>query len=410
MAPPARLLDLTRLLSRIGKGQPTGVDRVETAYLGQLLATGVPVFGLIRSQLGYLLLDRAGMAAFQDMVLGGIPLPRADMRSRLTQRKDPTRARAETAARRFAVARARQGRLRQMLGLHLPQGFSYINVGHSNLTDPGLMAIKAAGGTVSVLLHDTIPLDHPDFTRAGTVQGFERKLAAAATHADLVIHTARATRVLTEQHLSRHGRIPAGIVAPLGIPPPDPSPVAPRDKPYFVTLGTIEPRKNHSFLLDLWEDFHRSLPEQSIPDLLILGRRGWADKAFFQRLDALPCLNRTVFEIPNLPDRNVMGLLANARALLFPSHVEGYGLPPLEAASLGVPVILPPLPIYFETLGDYPVYLTLGDRYSWQEAIIGLMDRGGIERTEELAPKTLQHPTPLIPRWEDHFNTVLNIA
>ncbi|QCO56093.1 glycosyltransferase family 4 protein [Pseudorhodobacter turbinis] len=410
MAPPARLLDLTRLLSRIGKGQPTGVDRVEAAYLGQLLGAPLPVFGLIRSQLGYLLLDREGMGAFQDLVNGRIPLPRADILSRLTQRKDSLRAKAETAARRLSIARARQGRLQQMLQLHLPQGFSYLNVGHANLTDKGLTAVKAAGGTVSVMLHDTIPMDHPAFTRADTVQSFERKLAATATHADLVIHTACVTRTLTEGHLSRHGRTPSGIVAPLGILPPDPAPVSPRAKPYFVTVGTIEPRKNHAFLLDLWETFHRDLPDESIPDLLILGRRGWANEALFQRLDALPFLNRTVFEMPNLPDRQVMGLLANARALLFPSLVEGYGLPPLEAASLGVPVLLPPLPIYRETLGEYPVYLALEDGYSWQEAIIRFMARSDAQQPAGWTHGASKHQTGLIPRWEDHFNTVLSIA
>ena len=96
MPSAARLLDLTRLLSRLGKGQPTGIDRVEAAYLAQFLALPDPAFGLIRSKLGYLLLDRSGMAGFQALLAPGSALPRADLMSRLTRRNDPVLAQAET--------------------------------------------------------------------------------------------------------------------------------------------------------------------------------------------------------------------------------------------------------------------------------------------------------------------------
>lgn len=61
MQPPARLLDITRLINRAGL-QPTGVDRVEVAYLRALLAESIPVFGVARTALGFVLVDRAGAA------------------------------------------------------------------------------------------------------------------------------------------------------------------------------------------------------------------------------------------------------------------------------------------------------------------------------------------------------------
>lgn len=406
--PPARLLDLTRLLSRLGKGQPTGVDRVEAAYLSHLLTLPSPVFALIRSKLGYLLLDQGGMVAFQKLITGQAPLPHADFLSRVTRRNDPMLARAETALRGVAIARG--ARLRAMLQSHLPNGFSYLNTGHANLGTANLTAIKAAGGKIVVLIHDTIPLDYPEFTRRETIARFDQKLAATATHADLVIHSASTTRAQTESHFQRHGRVPAGLVAPLGISVLHPGHISPREKPYFITLGTIEPRKNHAFLLDLWQKLHDTLPEDEVPHLLILGRRGWASPELLHRLDTLPFRNRTVFELPNLPDDQVAGFLVQSRALLFPSFVEGYGLPPLEAASLGVAVVVPPLPVYQETLGDYPVYAALEDSYSWLETIIRLKDGVKVQDRAAHGQKDSEKPVVRIPQWQEHFHTVLSIA
>lgn len=395
---PARLLDLTRLTSRLGHGQPTGVDRVEAAYLAQFLTLATPVYGLVKTKLGFLCLDKAGLVAFQMLVSGQSTLPTADYVSRLLRRTQPQLAQAETAVRRLAFARCRPARLPQLLRKICPDGFDYFNTGHANLTAATLRRIRA-GGAVSlvVLVHDTIPLDHPEFTRPDTIAAFDAKIAAVATHADLVIHSAHATRRQTDLHFARHGRIPPALVAPLGITPLHPTTTALHAHPYFVTIGTIEPRKNHAFLLDLWEMMHRDLPRGAIPHLIILGRRGWANETVFRRLDSLPFINQTVFERPNLPDDQVANLLAQSCGLLFPSHVEGFGLPPLEAASLRIEVVVPPLPIYHETLGDYPVYVPLDDRYSWMATIIRLTQGNTVK------PKPAQ-----IPQWEAHFKTVLN--
>jgi glycosyltransferase involved in cell wall biosynthesis len=407
MASTVRLLDLTRLVQRLGKGQPTGIDRVEAAYLAHFLQLEAPVYGLVRSKLGFLLLNRQGMSSFQHL-LSMRQLPPADLRSRLTRRSDPQLARAETATRKLAFARYSPWRLASGLRRHLPDGFAYFNAGHANLTLKTLAGIKAGGGRLAVLVHDTIPLDHPEFTRPDTIARFGEKLAAVAAKADLVIHSAQTTRALTEAHLARLGRTPPGVVAPLGITPLEPVPAPPRPHPYFVTLGTIEPRKNHGFLLDIWQEMHRSLSPSAIPHLLILGRRGWSNEAVFQRLDTLPFIGQTVFELPDLPDGDVANLLAQSCGLLFPSHVEGYGLPPLEAASLGVAVIVPPLAIYRETLGNYPVYASLDDRYSWKEIIIRLKNRHELkEATEQSNAKRPNHAA-IIPRWDQHFKFALS--
>lgn len=395
-----RLLDLTRLMSRLGRGPMTGIDRVEHAYLAHLVAQPQPLFALLRSAAGWLLLDKAGCGHFADLVAGKAALPRADLLSRLLHRADPVRARAETAARRLAVARAPRPALARLLR-RLPPGSSYLNLGHANLTDRGLAALRRAGLSVTVMIHDTIPLDHPEFARPGTVEPFRARLAAVSAHASRVIHLTHATRARTEAQLGRLGRVPPGLVAPLGVDRPRPDAGAlPPDlhltSPSFVALGTIEPRKNHAFLLDLWQ----RLPAP-VPRLWIIGNRGWADAALLARLDSLPA-DGPVQVLHGLPDGAVAALLSQATALVAPGLAEGFGLPPVEAASLGTPVIATDLPVTRELLGNKAVYLPAHDIYSWVETVTLLANRP--------TDQTDDHDPWQAPSWEDHFKTVLSGA
>jgi glycosyltransferase involved in cell wall biosynthesis len=395
--PPARLLDLTRLVSRLGRGALTGVDRVELAYLAHLAAGETPLFALVRTAVGFVLLDREGMRRILRLARQGAEPGPSDRMSRFFHGGDTARARAEATARRLAVARCARPFLRAMLRRHLPAGATYLNVGHANLSARSLSAIRTAGLQVAVLVHDVIPLEHPGFTRPGIPGVFARKMTAVGAHADRLIHTTEDARRRTEGQLARLGRVPPGVVAALGVPVPQPDPAMARpDHPYFVAIGTIEPRKNHALLLDVWDRMHATLPPAEVPHLYILGARGWANEAVFRRLDAAPA---TVHERPGLPDGAVFALLQGARALLFPSLAEGFGLPPLEAAALGVPVLCSPLDVFRETLGDYPVYLDPTDSYSWLETIMKCGQGEGASKARRT-----------IPGWDDHFNQVLSLV
>jgi glycosyltransferase involved in cell wall biosynthesis len=384
----ARLLDLSRLASRLGRGPLTGVDRVEQAYLTEFLAQDAPVFGLVRTALGFLLLDRAGMDALRDR---RIDLGSSDLPSRLAWRKDPLRGRAETGLRRLAIARSLRGRLARMLRRHLPADATYFNVGHADLDLKTLGQIRQVAAGITVLLHDTIPLDYPGLCRLGTAEVFQRKMRAIADKADVVIYTTQDARQRAEAHLARLGRVPKAIVANLGVPLAEPAALtfAPR-QPYFVCLGTIEPRKNHAMLLDVWE----KLPAP-VPALYIIGGRGWASSALLARLDALP-EDGPVQILSGLGDAEVATLLQGARALLFPSLVEGFGIPALEAAALGTPLILSNLAVFKEILPHSAVYLEPEDSYSWLETIARRAVQDCQDRNSFVAPS-----------WAEHFNKVL---
>lgn len=392
--PAARLLDLTRSLRRVRR-TATGVDRVELAYLSELLRRDAPLYGVARTALGYVLLDRAGIQAFHARLMGHVPWGRADLMSRLPRGRNVALMQAESDLRRLALTRCLPAFLPRILRRYLPPGFVYLNVGHSNLTDRVLGAMKEAEGQVAVLIHDVIPLEYPAYQRPGTVAPFRAKIDRVSAQADLVIYNSQDTQRRSEAQM--RGRIPPAVVAHLGVdaPTPDvgelPAGLLPK-RPYFVIVGTIEPRKNHGFLLDLWQSIG-----PTAPPLLICGSRGWNNSAVFDRLDRLPP-DGAVQEIAGLSDNALAALVQGAAGMLFPSYAEGFGLPPAEALSLGTRVLCNDLPVLHEVLGDKAVYAALTEPYSWIRTI---------EDWAETPPDPRPATTFIAPTWAEHFKTVL---
>ncbi len=410
--PAARLLDLTRLVSRAGR-LPTGVDRVELAYLRQLVAQSeaVAAYGVVRTHLGYILLDAAGLSGVEARVTGRVPWGPADWRAPLARGKSQMVRRAEADLRRLALGRAMPMRLAGLLARHVPPGAAYLNVGHSNLTERMLGTVKSAlGARISVLLHDTIPLDYPQYQRPGTPERFGAMMRRVQTWADLVICNSAHTQTGFLHHAAPDLRCPDTVVAHLGLDlvPPDPDALAEAlcdaevavgdlEGPYFVTVGTIEPRKRHDLLLDLWQ----TLPEPA--PLFICGSRGWQNDAVFQRLDALS-YDAPVHELPGLSDGAIAALVQGATASLFPSDAEGFGLPVVEAVALNTPVMCQNLPVYKEFLGDIPVYVDGTDGYQWRQRIERLIQFSNPDA------RMASQQVFVSPTWADHFNIVLKLT
>ena len=392
---PAILLDVSRLISRLGQGPATGIDRVEAEWLAHLQTR--PHLLLCRVPRGQLLLPPAAGAAILRWIAGDIAdLPQPGFLDRLRGRQGP-RVCAEAALRRMALARAGrdgQGMARRVLKRLGPA--SYLNTGHANL-DARLWQ-NLRGLRRIVLIHDTIPLDHPEFTRAGQSGKFRDRFAAALSHAELVLTVSQASRADVLRWRDRLGlpdraRIEA---VPLGTRLAAPARSAamagiPLERPFFVTLGTIEPRKNHALLLDAWQELARRMPADRLPRLFIIGRRGWENHQVLARLDMLPA-DGAVREYSGLDDGAVAYLLARSHGLLMPSRAEGFGLPLTEAAARGIPVLSAPLPAARELLGDYARWLSPDDPRGWA---------GAVALLAAAAPLRL-HPPP-VRDWSGYF-------
>ncbi|MEN8005622.1 MAG: glycosyltransferase family 1 protein [Candidatus Krumholzibacteriota bacterium] len=114
-------------------------------------------------------------------------------------------------------------------------------------------------------------------------------------------------------------------------------------RPYFLFVGTLEPRKNLSRLLDAYESFLssdevRAQPPDSVPDLVLVGGRGWKESRLRTKIAQLEAGGRlTVVAYCGLDE--LWNFYCRARALVFPSLDEGFGLPILEAMAAGLPVL-----------------------------------------------------------------------
>jgi glycosyltransferase involved in cell wall biosynthesis len=248
---------------------------------------------------------------------------------------------------------------------------------------------------VAVLVHDLIPLMHPDLVAPGMSARFATRLADVRRHADLVICNSTATA----EDLSRYwadGQGPPRIVAHLGVAPM-PTAHTPRDRRHVVMLGTIEPRKNHALMLDTWEVLARALSPATLPQLHIIGPTGWQVTALMDRIAHHPLLGKAIHLHGPLPEDAVRTHLARAGALVFPSLAEGYGYPPLEAALAGSLPICSDLPVFRETLGNSAVYVPHKDAYSWAETIKKLL---------VVSDELPSFPPPKAPGWDAHFDTV----
>ena len=406
--PAARLLDLTRLVSQVGGAKWAGIDRVEAAWLRHLLTLPDPLYSLARTGRGTFLLDRDGTQALSDRLHGHVVWGKPDLISRLFRKLPPLKRAALADLARLSIARTARRRP-QLLARHLPKGTAWINVGHSNRFPVGFdLMDRVPGGRVSVLIHDTIPLDYPSYSGV-RVSGFRRRVAIVARRADLVIYNSQQTRDAAESWMAEFGRVPPGITALLGVEAAEPAAGELPEglnltRPYFVVLGTIEPRKNHRLLFDIWERFAKTLPPEDIPDLYIVGRRGWLNEDVFAWLDTSPLIGRHVHELGGLSDGAVSALVQGARALLMPSFAEGFGLPPAEAHLLGTVAVVNPLPVYREILGNNPVYVDVADMYSWQTTILEL------SKAEKPRQTVATGGIGKVPTWQEHFNLVLKVT
>ncbi|MEM8869301.1 MAG: glycosyltransferase family 1 protein [Pseudomonadota bacterium] len=391
------LLDVSRTVSRLGAGGDSGVDRVERAYIRHLLAQDSPVHFLSRVLGGVALLDRQGMFALLDPASPD----RTDILGHLARRQSPARRRAETRVRRLAKGWARHSRVPAFLREALPNGFIYLNTGHSNLDADHLRRIRAAGAVrIAVLVHDVIPLDYPEFSRPEAPARFERLLKGIAAQADLLIYNSADTARRTADWLSKWGVERPGVTALLGVDPlPSQSAEQRLEHPYFVVLGTIEPRKNHLLLLSIWRQFWEAQTPEQTPHLHIIGRRGWENEMVLDVLDRAPFMGHTVFEHGFVSDGELASRLANARALLFPSFAEGFGYPLAEALQMGRPVISADLPVYREIAPKGPTYLDPLDGPAWRSAIASASLR-------PLKPEKSTAGAVEMPDWLSHFEKV----
>lgn len=381
------LLDVSRLVWRRWTGtRPTGIDRICLAWLDYYAPKAQAV-----------IIQRHGKAI--------LPLRASQALFKVLQQ--PDHGRRDTARFRrdiVGLALLRGKHLRDRLD---GRGRLWLNPGHTGLDVPGMAAWCRKRHIRPVyLVHDLIPITHPEFCRDGEDERHRRRMRTVlATGAGVVANSAHTLETLDDFARTEGVAMPAPTAIWPGTPRLPAESVQQDGQasgPTFVILGTIEGRKNHRLLLSVWQDLLASAapdtPLESLPRLVIVGRRGWQADDVFETLDDTDFRGRVV-EAGPLDDGELAGLLANARALLFPSFAEGYGIPLAEALAAGLPVIANDLPVFREIGQGVPELLPASDREAWRKAILNYANPASVRRAEQL--QRMAEFTPY--EWRNHF-------
>ena len=228
---------------------------------------------------------------------------------------------------------------------------------------------------VVATLYDAIPLLRPEWANARLRTIKNRLMRASAHAADLVIAISKASaREIVEGYGIARDRI---RVIPLGVDEnwfdqhTDKASIFHAENrivgKYFLSVGTLQPRKDVSTLLLAYE----SLPEEvrATHQLVIVGRYGWGVPELRKRLRAASPSGRIVW-LEHVDDAQLGALYSRATALVFPSLGEGFGLPLLEALAAGVPVICSELPVFREVAAECAAYVLPGDVNGFAHAMI----------------------------------------
>ncbi len=278
------------------------------------------------------------------------------------------------------------------------------NTGHMGLENPRYAwALRRFGARPVFVISDLIPITHPEYCRPGERERhLTRMRVALSTGSGIVTISQDTLDVLQRFCANKELKMPPAVAAPLapGLPAIQPGP-RPMARPYFVIIGTIEPRKNHWLLLQLWRQMVEKMGSAA-PRLVVIGQRGWECENVVDLLERCAQLEGVVVEKPYCSDAELITYLHHARALLFPSFAEGYGMPLTEALAIGVPVIASDLSVFRETSGDVPEYANPLDGRRWEDLIVEYTRPDSVRREAQLKRIEGFRPTT----WPQHFARV----
>jgi alpha-1,2-rhamnosyltransferase len=126
--------------------------------------------------------------------------------------------------------------------------------------------------------------------------------------------------------------------------------------PVYLMVGTIEPRKNHGYLLDAFD----LLWQKGLGvNLCFVGKVGWKCRALIKRVKTHSEYKRRLFMFHGLSDTELEYCYLKSRSLVFSAYVEGFGLPLVEAMQRGLPVMASDIPVFREVGGDFIAYFEL---------------------------------------------------
>ena len=238
------------------------------------------------------------------------------------------------------------------------------------------------GVSLGVLQHDFIPLRYPELVSPESTAIFERWVDESLGRADFVLGVSETISGECREKLQKLGRkhiaenrvraclngsnfkaaSSTAVQRPEIVRFIDRAP----DGPY-LTVGTIEPRKNQGLLADIFDDVFHAAPDARF---LIAGIVGWEGKAIADRIRRHPRYGKNILLVTDLSDAELTYAYERAKAVVFPSLAEGFGLPIAESIIRGTPVFASHIPVHQEIGGAYCAYFDPRDSRSLTHLLV----------------------------------------
>ncbi len=262
-------------------------------------------------------------------------------------------------------------------------------------------AAKSRGAKVGFMIYDLIPIRRPDFYPDVDTELFSRWMERVSREADFYVAITQAVKEDLADYLEANGRFQAPtLVFPLGADfdgakpacvPCSRSERVPKhlqERRYdsapaeahaalldamspagetFITVSTIEPRKNHAGLL---EAFDAAWAAGSKAKLCLIGKKVWLCDELIERIKKHERFGKSLFLFHDLNDAELAFCYAHAAAAISPSLMEGFGLPVIEALSAGLPVLASDIPSHREIGGKFCRYFDPCDFQSLARLIL----------------------------------------
>jgi glycosyltransferase involved in cell wall biosynthesis len=238
------------------------------------------------------------------------------------------------------------------------------------------------GIAIHFVVYDMLPLLQPDAFAYGSTAYFQRHIETIAQQADSLVCISRAVADELAEWLAAH---PPPRAAPLRIgyfhlgadlAASAPSTGLPANAqqvldrvaqcPTLLMVGTVEPRKGHEQALAACE----LLWSRGVAvNLVIVGKPGWLVERLIRKIEKHPRLDENLFWLPGASDDMLTRLYESCAALLAASKGEGFGLPLIEAARHGLPIVARDLPVFREVGGQHAFYFDGADAAALAAAI-----------------------------------------
>jgi glycosyltransferase involved in cell wall biosynthesis len=253
--------------------------------------------------------------------------------------------------------------------------------------EPLYESVRNAGGEVVWMVYDLIPVLLPQTCHEGMPPAFSYWLEHSARHSDGFICISEATRDDLERYLDQQALARRPWTRSVGLGSDlDPGRVGAVTQnmhrlvgetlqgiPFLAVVGTLEPRKDHTTILDA---FDRLWKEGQEVALVLVGKPGWNVDSVADRIGSHPENNKRLFWLKNASDGDLAHLLQHASALIQASLYEGFGLPVVEAGSKEVPLLVSDIAAVREVAGDAAEYFPVGDARALQALVANGLEHG----------------------------------